>query len=458
MTLSVPNDLQYALLEFIAHINVEDFESLPKDFVNLGFSPSDKLEQLENSGITEGLSFALRQLNKGGGPSKIRERVKEEFVERYGNLSDDELREKARAEMVDRMKQQLQREGVDVNGVTNIMEEMSRRNRKLFQLPPYVLYVSRAFSTLEGIGLSINEDYSILQECYPYLASRLLKDDSPRAKSALRAMLFGASSSGSTINAEKFIEMSQNFESFESFSLSTDNENEGRSKAADALNNILLSPEGNYVQDLLLEEAAKVTDSLIRESFDIVKQSPGGKFLKNFIKTQMNAIDSLPLPEPLKIPISLPYEVIKSVNDLVKKDENDQACIDSAKLLFEAAQPRFEKSFPLNSGNIFDSIRKIPLSDIPVTTSALLNISRKYGAAVSKRAADRFESTKMDTKKSSGSSIKDLQSLQVNSNTDNFGSKTLSNNVKNSIATVAVTGTRAIEQLLTIEPKIEKND
>jgi hypothetical protein len=285
-----------------------------------------------------------------------------------------------------------------------------------------------------------------------------LKDDSPRAKSALRAMLFGASSSGSTINAEKFIEMSQNFESFESFSLSTDNENEGRSKAADALNNILLSPEGNYVQDLLLEEAAKVTDSLIRESFDIVKQSPGGKFLKNFIKTQMNAIDSLPLPEPLKIPISLPYEVIKSVNDLVKKDENDQACIDSAKLLFEAAQPRFEKSFPLNSGNIFDSIRKIPLSDIPVTTSALLNISRKYGAAVSKRAADRFESTKMDTKKSSGSSIKDLQSLQVNSNTDNFGSKTLSNNVKNSIATVAVTGTRAIEQLLTIEPKIEKND
>jgi len=58
MTLSVPNDLQYALLEFIAHINVEDFESLPKDFVNLGFSPSDKLEQLENSGITEGLSLS----------------------------------------------------------------------------------------------------------------------------------------------------------------------------------------------------------------------------------------------------------------------------------------------------------------------------------------------------------------------------------------------------------------
>jgi predicted unusual protein kinase regulating ubiquinone biosynthesis (AarF/ABC1/UbiB family) len=70
------------------------------------------------------------------------------------------------------MQAQLQSEGVDVNGVTNIIEEMSKRNRELFKLPPYVLYVSRAFSTLEGIGLSINDDYSILQECYPYLSKR----------------------------------------------------------------------------------------------------------------------------------------------------------------------------------------------------------------------------------------------------------------------------------------------
>lgn len=65
------------------------------------------------------------------------------------------------------MEAQLESEGVDVTGVTNVMEEMSRRNRELFSLPPYVLYLARAFSTLEGIGLGINEDYSIVQECYP---------------------------------------------------------------------------------------------------------------------------------------------------------------------------------------------------------------------------------------------------------------------------------------------------
>ena len=41
MTLGVPSDLQYALLEFIAHLNTEDYEAIPQDFINLGFSPED---------------------------------------------------------------------------------------------------------------------------------------------------------------------------------------------------------------------------------------------------------------------------------------------------------------------------------------------------------------------------------------------------------------------------------
>ena len=67
-------------------------------------------------------------------------------------------------------------------------------------------YVSRAFSTLEGIGLSINEDYSILQECYPYLAKRLLTDNSPRARNALQAMLYGSTMPSSTGSASSTLE------------------------------------------------------------------------------------------------------------------------------------------------------------------------------------------------------------------------------------------------------------
>jgi len=119
MTVSVPKDLQYSLLEFIAHVNAEDFDSIPQDFVNLGFSPASKINQLRSSGITEGVSITFRQLNKGGGPTKIRERVFAEFQTRYGaNLTSAEIRERAQAELMDRMSEDLKQEGVDVSGVT----------------------------------------------------------------------------------------------------------------------------------------------------------------------------------------------------------------------------------------------------------------------------------------------------------------------------------------------------
>ena len=146
MTLAVPSDLQYALLEFIAHLNVEDYEAIPQDFVNLGFSPEGvSADRLKASGITDGLSFAFRQLSEGGGPKKIAERVESELKDRYGaELTGRELEKKAQEEIVMAMEAQLASEGVDVKGVTNVMEEMSRRNRELFALPPYVLHADLA--------------------------------------------------------------------------------------------------------------------------------------------------------------------------------------------------------------------------------------------------------------------------------------------------------------------------
>jgi len=63
----------------------------------------------------------------------MQQRMKAEFQERYGSdLSDQELQLAAQEEMIARMESQLEAEGVDVKGVTNVMEEMSRRNRELF--------------------------------------------------------------------------------------------------------------------------------------------------------------------------------------------------------------------------------------------------------------------------------------------------------------------------------------
>lgn len=437
MTLAVPNDLQYALLEFIAHINTEDYDSIPQDFINLGFSPEDvSLERLQSSGITEGLSFAFRQLSQGGGPKKMQERVKQEFQERYGSdLSDEELRTAARAEMLERMEAQLASEGVDVKGVTNVMEEMSRRNRELFALPPYVLYVARAFSTLEGIGLSIDENYAIVQECYPYLSRRLFTDKSPRAKTALRAMLglsddaqmyskgleavkagAGTKSTRSSLSPKKLLEMTDNFASYTAATATVDRDGAGRTAAAQEFAKLLLDKEGSTLQDILVEEVAKFGDattrSLLRQAF---VESAVAKAVATSLRAPKDAIErseqlaSLLPEEVKKAIIDQPALLPELVAELLHTSEEDERILTTADELREAIGGRFENS-SLRSAlaqNLSDGASIIPSTpDISPALQRIVSdtetrdfvldllpgvssLGRKVGAGLFRRAAYR---------------------------------------------------------------------
>lgn len=60
-----------------------------------------------------------------------------------------------------------------------------------FQIPSYFALILRCFSVIEGIALRVDPTYSIVQECFPYLARRLLTDDHPRTRAALRQLLYG---------------------------------------------------------------------------------------------------------------------------------------------------------------------------------------------------------------------------------------------------------------------------
>ena len=58
-----------------------------------------------------------------------------------------------------------------------------------FQIPPYFALIIRAISVLEGIALKANPQFAIVDEAYPYIAQRLLVDNSPRLREALRYMV-----------------------------------------------------------------------------------------------------------------------------------------------------------------------------------------------------------------------------------------------------------------------------
>merc|ERR1719207_279305 len=120
LTTEVTRDQQYAIIEYISHLVSEDYAKVPKD---------------------------LRKLAAGGGAKEIAGRI---------NVADI---------------------GVEVSALKD-------KYGNILQIPTYFAYILRSFSILEGIGLSNNPDYQIVQGCYPYIARRLFNDDSERAKAA----------------------------------------------------------------------------------------------------------------------------------------------------------------------------------------------------------------------------------------------------------------------------------
>jgi predicted unusual protein kinase regulating ubiquinone biosynthesis (AarF/ABC1/UbiB family) len=103
-------------------------------------------------------------------------------------------------------------------GITIEVEELQKRNRDSFQIPEWFLYSSRAFLTLEGVSLQANPNFSLIQACFPYVAKRLVADDDPRARKALRDLLYGASDSVDVERlAEYVLRDSKRFELVEDF-------------------------------------------------------------------------------------------------------------------------------------------------------------------------------------------------------------------------------------------------
>jgi len=99
MTLDIEPDLQYALLEYVAHLTAEEYDALPLDLCRLGFLKPEKLEFAQRSGVLEPLKYFLKQAGKGGGANGVRDRIFAEYRAKYPGKDDDELRIEMRAEM-----------------------------------------------------------------------------------------------------------------------------------------------------------------------------------------------------------------------------------------------------------------------------------------------------------------------------------------------------------------------
>ncbi|GJN22551.1 hypothetical protein PR202_gb10128 [Eleusine coracana subsp. coracana] len=171
-----------------------------------------------------------------------------------------------------------------------------------FRIPPYFALIIRAIGVLEGIALVGDPEFAIVDEAYPYIAQRLLTDESPRLRSALRYTIYGKTG---VFDAERFIDVMQAFENFIRAAKSGGGEDlkgnmaelaaigtqpgtslvpvfpmaiaqpEQPVKARAALS-FLLSDRGNFFREFILDEIVKAIDAVSREQLLQIAASFGG--------------------------------------------------------------------------------------------------------------------------------------------------------------------------------------
>ena len=280
--------------------------------MNLGFLVPEKEEEIRRSGTLAPLTYMLRQLSAGGGPKRVQQRIFEEYRAKYPGKTDDELRVEMRAEMKASIEEERKKQGVDVGSITYKVEELQAQNRAAFRIPPYFLYISRAFATLEGIGLQMDEDYAILQECYPYLARRLLSDSSPRAEAALRSLLYGT---GESLKSNSLTRIASGFTDY---SKSTASAAGGTDE--DVLwqgAELLLNPEGNVIQQVLVDEAAAAASGRVKE------------VLATSLEPAKRLGEALGPLQPLAAPLLMPAQLLTPFTKKTETEEQSLALVNA---------------------------------------------------------------------------------------------------------------------------------
>ena len=402
MCLEVPTDLQLSLLEFIANLQAENYEDVPDDLVKLSFVPADKIDELRASGLTVALAQTIRIAAAGGGPkgamqrlvAENKEKYREQLLAKFGTLDSPEATKERQRLFREDWQREMAEDAMARGGggggmgggsttadITAKVEEMQQQNSNVFAIPDYFVYMSRAFATLEGIGLSSDPDYAILKECFPYLAFRLLSDDSPRAQGALRTLLYGT---GTELNLQKLGDVTKGLQSYTVSTASVESgrgsSSAGRDAAVEQLASVVLSEEGNYVQSLLLREAAVALDAAARNS--IVEST-----------APLRRLPSLPFPTPpaplaaplgaLAAPLTLPAELLRATLELQELDERDLQRLDNLRILSELVSGVTAAASPSESAGAADGSSGAAL-DVRGQTQQLNSLLRE---ATARRAA-----------------------------------------------------------------------
>lgn len=237
MMTTISEEQRIAFVEYIAHLSAREYDKTLNDLVNLGFVPRELADDpVSRSVVVPVLAETLETLyGSGGGITTKTDALNAQQTSRVGELGDK-------------------------------LDDLAKKYP--LQLPPYFVLILRAFGTLEGLGLSVDSNYAIVDECFPYIARRLLSDDSPRMQAALRSFVYGGSD---RLKVSRVRDIAGGFAKFTNSMGATEaltvKDKQALSSIDPATRDalaIVFSGEGNYLQDLVVEEAVRAADALSR--------------------------------------------------------------------------------------------------------------------------------------------------------------------------------------------------
>lgn len=230
---------RYGIIEAVVHMVNRDFDALAKLYVRLGFLPPET----ELEPIVDALEDAL--------PDVL-------------GASVGELNFKS---VIDKL--------------GSVMYQYP------FRLPPYYTAVIRCLGVLEGVAIQVDPNFKILNESYPYIASRLLTDPAPELQEALQALLFDSDGRPRWSRLESLLENAAGTDDYDV------------SLAVEQLISFLLSPKGKVVRYNLADELTNELDLL---TVDISKYYAGmAAQTGSAIGLRLpRAFASLPAPERTK--------------------------------------------------------------------------------------------------------------------------------------------------------------
>jgi aarF domain-containing kinase len=217
---------KYGMIEAIVHLIRRDYEEIGDDFKNLDFIP----ENVDVKPIVPALTNVFNAALAGGGAKSIN----------FNDLAAD-------------------------------LAEITFQYP--FRIPPYFALVIRAIGVLEGLALVGNPDFAIVDEAYPYISQRLLTDESPRLRAALRYMVYGREG---VFDAERLIDMLSAFENFDDVKRTAGGVSYGgshdstvtsdRASQVSAALGFFFSEEGKFFRQFLLDETVNSIDVLSRNA------------------------------------------------------------------------------------------------------------------------------------------------------------------------------------------------